>query len=53
MGSKVGGDCCERLKKRWCHRRGGGRICQMDRISVDGDVGDGEEISSAISVKSL
>ena len=30
-----------------------GRICQMDRISVDGDVGDGEEIASAISVKSL
>jgi len=25
----------------------------MDRISVDGDVGDGEEIASAISVKSL
>lgn len=30
-----------------------GKICQMDRISIDGDVGDGEEISSAISVESL
>lgn len=40
-GFQGGGDCCERLKKVGVTETVG-KICQMDRISIDGDVGDGE-----------